>query len=378
MFVPGMQQGVRLPPQHQRLPRRLLPLCLGIGAVAGVLVTWAAFSARPASDGGESAGFIPLQSPRLDALLLLQPGAGGDDLIVKPPAGSAPERTVARFPSTFSLHARGEASPDGASAAVLWVGGALASGQLSIVTIASGHRVEAQGEFEYLSSLAWSRDSSKVAGVAAAVPDASGRIDATVVEVDAGTGAVTDVTRFDAVLGAHPVGYSLDGERLFVVTIDASGSALWAISGGRGQRVGQLSAGRTQDWSLSPDGGRLAFVDVAGAGAERTFAGAVMRIATGVVTSEPARGAQLGAAWRPGAESPTFGGPGGSVGLEGGSAADSYVVPAAWSQDGDAVVASVYSPESVRASLELVTPTGRIPLAEARGASFLGWVTNPD
>jgi hypothetical protein len=145
-------------------------------------------------------------------------------------------------------------------------------------------------------------------------------------------------------------------------------------------RLARFSAGPTAQWSLSPDGARLAFVDRVGLGT-RTFAGRVLVLSTGVVTDVPARADQLGAAWRPGSVTPDFGGPGGSLQLSDPAAGD-YVVPVGWSPDGTSLVAEIYRGDHDRAqeppSLELVSPVHRQRLADEDGALFFGWVRNVD
>ena len=102
-------------------------------------------------------------------------------------------------------------------------------------------------------------------------------------------------------------------------------------------------------------------------------------IATGEVLSASPEGDQMGAAWFPGSELASFGGPGGELRLSVPTGAPSYIVPERWSPDGEWLVASIYSagsdePTSRRGSTELVSATTRIPLAEDGPVSFLGWV----
>ncbi|MEP7217104.1 MAG: hypothetical protein ABI782_12690, partial [Anaerolineaceae bacterium] len=192
------------------------------------------------------------------------------------------------------------------------------------------------------------------------------------------TGTNQVLTRFENALDVVPVGYSLDGGRLFVVVVDQSGSTLWAERDGRTQRVATLGPGRTRDWSLSPDGARLAYIEAVGAG-ERAYVGRTRIIATGAVTSAVATANQFGVAWLPGSQVPDFGGPGGSLRLSEDPSGSAYVVPQRWSPDGSTLVGIVYSSANDRAgavapSIEFVTPTSRTRLSEEPGASFLGWV----
>src|SRR5690606_36709728 len=102
----------------------------------------------------------------------------------------------------------------------------------------------------------------------------------------------------------------LGGSRLFIVVVDNAGSSLWESRDGRLQKLTTFSPGPTRDWSLSPDGARLAFVDRLGVGA-RSYAGRTLTIASGAVTDAASTGNQLGAAWHPGRLTADFGGPDG-------------------------------------------------------------------
>jgi Tol biopolymer transport system component len=252
--------------------------------------------------------------------------------------------------------------------------------RLSLVTLPGGETTTVEGSFDYLSTLAWSPDGSRVAVRSSTAVDESGRRHATVSEIDATTGAVAAVAEFDAVFEVAPVGYSIDGQRLLIVVIDQSGSTLWSERDGRLQKLAAFSPGRTLSWALNPDGSRLAYIDVLGAG-ERAYAGRTLTIATGAVTDTPSFDDQLGAAWLPGSEIPSFGGPGGSVRLSPEAREAGYVVPEQWSPDGSTLVATIYPANSDRSadrsgSIELVSPQGRIRLSDEAGASFLGWVRN--
>ncbi len=282
----------------------------------------------------------------------------------------------------LGLHARGTASPSADTLAVLSVSnypGTFARMTLLNTLDSSWRPVEA--EFEYLSALTWKHDGSSVAGVRYSSPDDAGRVTANLIEVDAGTGASAVIARFDNVLEAAPAGYSLDGGRLYVAVIDQSGSTLWSVRIGRAQKVGKLSAGRTRDWALSPDGARLAYVDIRPDG-ERTYVGRTMLIATGAVTESPAKGDQLGAVWTPRSEVADFGGPGGSVQLTQASERPAYVIPVRWSPDGSMLVARVAAPpggdDANRSTetIELTSTASRVLLADVPGAWVFGFVFN--
>jgi Tol biopolymer transport system component len=251
---------------------------------------------------------------------------------------------------------------------------------MTLVSLATRERREIEGRFDYLSPLSWSPDGKRVVAVRYTQPDASGRVTGTILEVNTVTGAVVETASFENVFQAAPAGYSADGERMFVVVVDQAGSALWVERAGTLQRLAVMSPGRTRDWKLSPDGARLAYVDILGAG-ERGYAGRTMLTATGAITRSPATRDELGVAWRPNSEVPVFGGPGGGVRLSLAQDGPAYVVPVQWSPDGTTLAATVYTAADGRVStfdesLELVTPDQRVLLSERPGARFFGWAVN--
>jgi len=291
-------------------------------------------------------------------------------------------REVARFPISFNnLHVQGSAAPTADRLAILSASAAgSAYARMTLIPLPAGALQDVEAEFDYLSRIAWSRDGLHAAGARSARSDDSARNHVDVIEVDARTGAATVAAQFDNVFTAAPVGYSLDGARLFVAVIDQSGSTLWAVRDGRLQKQAMLSPGRTRDWSLSPDGSRLAYVDVLGAG-QRSYAGRTLMVATGAITDSNSTGNQLGPVWEPGSQIPVFGGPGGSVEFTAGTPDSAYIVPASWSPDGSTLVATIYSASSDRTgspkeAVELVSPQHRVPLAEDDSARFLGWVVD--
>ena len=347
-----------------------------------MLVAWAFLAASPLGNETLTTPKPLVRPESVRSVAYIVPGRERDWLYVRSVDGGG-ARMVDSFPtvSFANLHARGAASPSGDRVAVLSVPDpARPLAVMTLIDLNGGGRLVQGVAFDYLSALAWSPDGQFVAGVNSQ-PAADGLgSDADLTVVEGATGEPTLAAHFDNVFQVAPVGYSLDQERLFVVTIDQSGSALWAVRGGKSQKVAMLSTGRTRDWSLSPDGSRLAFADIVAAG-ERSYAGRTMLIATGAVTGSSATGNEWGPAWMPGSQVPVFGGPGGGVRLTSPPPEGAYVVPASWSPDGTMLVATIYSASSDRSaqpeeSVELVTSTSRARLAEEPGVRFLGWVRN--
>lgn len=366
MLVPGVRHGLHV-------PRSVVPLLLAVLAVIIAVVAWAAMSSRQTGTELASAPAAPLAPVRSIAYTV--PAEGADRIMVRRAIPGATPELVATFPHFPGFHARGAASPLGDRVAVLSVtAGVYAS--LSIVDVQARESVTVPGSFDYLSAIAWAPDAARLAAVQTTADEGT-RV-ARVIEVDLAVGEPQVVAEFRNPFTVAPVGYSVDGSRLFVVVVDETGSHLWERRAGQVNRLAELSPGRTRDWALSPGGSRLAFIDVLGAGA-RTYVGRTLTIATGGITTQPARADQFGAAWAPGSPVPIFGGPGGSLALEDPGAEGAYIVPLDWAPGGDVWVSTVVVPgadRTVRAEqfLELQTATTRERIAEAPGVTFLGWV----
>ncbi|MGE0598076.1 MAG: TolB family protein [Dehalococcoidia bacterium] len=312
------------------------------------------------------------------------PGAQFDDIVVQPADGSTAPRVIATVPSggPTGAHVRGAASPLGDTIALLWVSPFAVRANLSLVDTSSGEVRQVDGQFDALSEVAWSADGRRVALISTGESDGAKRTK--VIEVDTTTLLSIPVAEFEGAIQVAPVGYSFDSSRLYIVVVDARGSNLYEQSAGKSQLVAELSPGRTRDWALSPDGSRLAFIDVLGGGA-RNYIGRTMVIATGTITTQPAEKNQIGASWVPGSPLPAFGGPGGAWQLTDPAPDAAYLVPEDWSPDGHYLVATVYASSSdgsgpPQSALELIKrepvsgESARLRFSEAQGAAFLGWV----
>lgn len=356
---------------------------LAVLAVAGTVLAWAAFNARPLSTDSRVAVYEPVEASRVRAIAYSVPGAGVDNVYVRSVEPGAEPTLIAAFPYVYGLHARGSASPRADTIAVLSVSSDPTVARMTLLGLAGGASAVVPAEFDYLSTLAWSQDGWTVAGVRSGPPDSSGRVAADIVEVDVRTGAAATVASFDGVFEAAPAGYSPGGDRLYVVTVSQTGSTLWAVQDGTAEKAGVLSAGRTRDWALSPDGARLAYIDIR-AGSDRAYIGRTMLLATGAISEQPAPADQIGVAWTPGSEVPDFGGPGGSVQLTGAEEEGAYVVPVRWSPDGTVLAARVFAAEGgserqiAGETLELTTAESRLFLSDRPGAWAFGFVIDAE
>ncbi len=386
MFVPGVRQGFHVP---QHLP----PFVLGITAITATIIAWAMIAPGHISNESQYAPSRSIPAASIHSVAYMVSEGNLDKLKVRRADADTTtnEKQIAAFSVFAQLHAQGSASPIGDRIAVLWgAGQTSAYARLSLVNVhdddPQGRQLTVSGEFDYLSTLAWSADGARLAATRSTAGTDANHGHADVVEVDVANGQTTVVASFDSVFAVKPVGYSLDGDRLFVVVIDQTGSTLWIEHAGKAQKGPVLSPGNTTDWSLSPDGSRLAFVDIlsGGTGAKnQRYAGKTLVIATGAISEANEGGNQRGPAWQPGAQIPVFGGPNGSVKLEAGAPDGAFVVPASWSPDGSTLVAKIYTAASDPSeppleSTWLITGEHRVALQgslEAKdGARFLGWV----
>lgn len=367
MLAPGIRRGnfPWLPPTTFLLP--------GVALVAAV-VAWAVSTSAPVSTDGVALPTIAATEIRSVAYFQPDRETRVDRLLIREATPGTEPRTIVAFPYTFTgLHARGNAAPTGDRIAVLSVDGTKGSAAtLTIVELDGATRV-VEGGFEYLSSFAWTPDGRRLAVIASGDPGVT-----RVLEVEVTGGQATEVARFTAVFQVVSLGYSVDGSRLYIVVIDQSGSNLWMVRGGNVQRLAELSPGRTRDWTLSPDGSRVAFIDILSA-SSRTYVGKTLTIATGAVTTLQAGRNQIGATWQPGNPLPVFGGPGGSLQLEDPRPEVAWVVPHAYAPLGDHVVISTIASEQndqsrPAVSLWIASPERREFLTDEPGASFIGWV----
>lgn len=378
MIVPGVRA---LP----RAPRLRLSLPLNVIAVIATVVAWAALVHSPVATDVTPV-HVQASPSEFHSVVYSAPSANTDSVYVRSMAPGATAQLLTTFPVFDGLHAHGATSPAGTTVAVLaaTAGAATSSAataQLSIVSVPSGVRSEMGGSFAYLSRLVWSPDGRYVF---ATTPQTGTDAHIDIVRTDIDSEVTSRMARFPGVFEAAPIGFSADGQRLYIVTVDKSGSTLWQEHDGQVDKVAALSAGRTRDWSLSPDGAWLAFVDVLSTGSTG-LVGRTLTIATGTVTTTPAEGNQVSPAWAPGSDVPVFGGPGGQLRLTSPTAASAYPAPLEYSPDGTGLVATVYPASSDghtqtngadtrSGSLELVSPTHRTLLTDAEGASFFGWV----
>jgi hypothetical protein len=349
----------------------MFPLLAGLVATAAAVLAAAFVGVRTASDPE------PVILPRPDATAVravayLAHEQTADVLYLAEPQPGGRRVPIAVFPRAFGVRAVGSLAPLGDRAAVLSFT-SRGTGRLTIIPLPRGERLTAEGAFDFGSTMAWDAWGHRLAVARIVALGEGGRRTVVITEFDARTGEPRDRTDFADVFLAAPVGYDARGSTLYVVTIDPTGSTLWAVdAAGERRRVALLSAGPTASWRLSPDRTQMAYVALAGAGQDGLARGRVVTLASGAVYDVPAAASQFGAVWSPGSLLPHFGGPGGNLWIEGFEPSQLYLYPADWSPDGSMLLALVVPSGGGTASLEVITPDGRIPIADGPSEP-LGW-----
>lgn len=384
MYVPKGDPPIRISSPAQTL-------FLAIGGLVVAVAAWGIVSLRSAGNQPDRTAATPFDPADVDSVAFLTAGAQTDDLVIHTPGTERPPRVMARFERPGSAPARGKAAPQGDRIAVVHADSSGTTADVTIVTIGSDTRITASPGLDPSTPIAWSPGGDDLVAAASTPPDDGGRQDVTLVRVNAHTGVHQPVTRFEGVFNAVPVGYSLDSSRLFVVVVDQSGSSLWAIEDGEQVLVSELSAGRTRDWLLSPDGSMLAFIEIRSGSGVPSVGRTVFTANGAPLPMGDSPTAHEGVAWRPGSHLPGFGGPGGSVRLDTSTLAENYLIPEGWSPDGSALIARVVQPSedaetsaitwevlanpAVDAADEHRSVPSRAVLYEGPVAvSFLGWV----
>lgn len=384
MYVPPARHGLHLP--EPVITAGLWILAVAIGLAAWGMLSTASIRTDDSYLTRDAPALFPVDPSSFNAVAYTTRGDFADQVWLHPLSGDAEPTMIATVPHIYSAgvlanaDVDGAVSPRGDAIALLSVtdsAEARSYAELSILSLTTGEMRTGFGPFDSLSPLAWSPDGLRLALVRSEPADESGRRASSIVEVDLVTGTSTVVAHFTGVFEAAPVGYSVNADRLYIVTVDNGGSTLFVEAAGELTPSGSLSGGRTRDWTLNADATRLAYIEALSA-SERAYVGRMFHIGVGE-QSQVARieGMQLGAAWRPGSPLPDFGSLDGEVWqLDPAPESPVFVWPLAWSPDGSTLITSIHNVEDGRVApqgaLELVVSNERVLLED--GARFLGFV----
>jgi Tol biopolymer transport system component len=132
---------------------------------------------------------------------------------------------------------------------------------------------------------AWSRGSDAIVFRRSSLPSQSTPGHYDLVRLDLAIGEQRTLVSSDGA-ALFPIAYSADERLFYYVRIDGDGSQLAAAAGdGTGLEVARLASGLTRDWSLSPDGTRLAYLVMSFEDGRISSRAAVLDLATGSIAA---------------------------------------------------------------------------------------------
>ena len=286
--------------------------------------------------------------------------------------GTAPNETameIAAVPHLFGFSLRGTVSPSGRHVALIAPDGGLPTRPLASLlslNLETGELLRLAEGLDPLQDALWARDSESVLVTRNAE---DGGVSVTRVELD---GKETVLETHPRAVAIAPLGFDGEG-RLLAVRIDGRGSTLTRD----GSPIRWLSAHITRDWSLSPDGTQVAFVEANLARGLRYLPRVVSVEGDGGVSAATTTTRQaLGSAWAPEGDTPRFGrepnARPGSVSAQGPGGFD---VPLGYSGDGRSLAVRHWSGPSFLTPgtprLEIVSGSGRQSLTGY--TRFFGW-----
>jgi hypothetical protein len=227
--------------------------------------------------------------------------------------------------------------------------------------------------FDLLVKPLWSPDGTSVI---ARRPGSDGSF--TLIRVDVRDGSTaTAVTSLSA---PFPVAFDSFGGLLYA-SLSPAGTDLFRLDQGVSSTVAHLSDDLTRDWTLSPDGSRLAFVALSQSDQQMTSTIDVLDLESLALTHGESSGNAFGPAWSAGGLL-SFG----RLSASGGSivagetsiaaARGGFDAPLAWSKSSAIAVRSFESPSLSapgRERLAVLTPSGARRTIATGEVTFIGW-----
>lgn len=235
----------------------------------------------------------------------------------------------------------------------------------------------------------WSSGSDRVAFTRGAAPE--GALGVFTVLVATTSGNTTEAGVIDDALAANPIGFAASGSVLVAVSTP-DGTRLDSLDGGARGEIASLSASIARDFALSPDGTKLAYVEIApGADPQVRLLGLTggVRTSTALQTTSGG-GATLGPVWSPGGDLSYGRAVVGSPALVlkqadltaasapiGQGDANGFDIPLGWSPDGNGlatrtVIGTLANVQSLR--LAIISGNGARTQFGNADTKFLGWV----
>lgn len=371
--------------------RALVIAALALSAISAAITL---LSASGASQASETA------APRSDGLVLISEFREGEStLFLLDPARPETRQEFSRVPHAEGWELVGSVSPRGDTFAylVLPPRGTDPTLEMTLaVRDEDGVRFISSG-FDIGGGLLWSADGDSVF----LRRSRSGDVPAQwLVEVDVVSGVEQSRFQGETDFGLYPVANPLDGP-LYIAVINTQGSELLVVSDeGRTERAVKLSRGVTRDWTLSPDGSKVAFTEQRGLSLDVRVVALISDHATLAATDDLSAGlggvvggsGSAAPTWHPDGSLSvgTFGaGAGSAVRLVAGRGhiidgqlSAGFLLPVAWSEDGQHLTLRAFSgsgPGAVGAEQAAVMgPDGRVETIDGGFVSVLGWWYGPD
>ncbi|MGK2966739.1 MAG: hypothetical protein ACSLFM_14210 [Tepidiformaceae bacterium] len=290
-------------------------------------------------------------------------------------AAAIPIATVDHLEGFGSL---GAVSPDRARLALATVdaGSPTRPGaSLLVVDLLTGETTRLAIEADHLQRPLWAPDGDSVV-ITRTTNEGGATSDVSVVRVPVDLSGETILESHLNVLGAFPFAFDQSG-RLLTVVIKADGSTVFRD----GESLLHISPGYTRDWTLSPDGLALAYVEANLEAGVAYFPRVAMLEGgdAGVAAQSLSAGQALGSAWPANSPLPVFGNdPSSATGLSAQSAlASGFDIPQGYASDGASLVVQHWTGGSFAApgdvSLDVIANGTRIPITGHE--RFYGWAT---
>lgn len=351
-------------PRRSQLHRWIVALGVFAGVIAILPIAAAVVSAAFGRGPGATTAFA--SAPPGNYAVFSSAQESADVVQVIPAAGTGDAITIAEVQHLPGYISRGAVSPDGSKLALVVADGGTQANpvaSLSLLDLETGHLERIAGGLSYLQEPVWSPAGDGVV----VTRDGENAIQMVQVNIESGDETILDSRR---ATGVYPVAFDADG-RLVSVTIDQRGSTLVRD----GEELELLSPGITRDWSLSPDGSQVAFIEVDTSSGVHYLPRTVYVDGGGVsVLAATADEQALGTAWVPGS-GPVFGMEPASASGSVLAASTGFDVPLAPSADGAALAVQHWTGASFdepgSATLDVVSGGGRTTIPGA--SRFFGW-----
>jgi hypothetical protein len=361
--------SARITPSHFPVQRILIALGVLVGVLALAPVI-AGITNAVLSDAGPRTAFA--SAPAGEYIVFSGAAETTDTILVAPASDPSAATVIAEIDHLDGFTTRGAVSPSGRLLALVAAdaGTVAAPGaSLLVLELETGAVTRMATAVDYLQTPLWTPDSTGIVVVQGAD---SGKL--SILHVPALDGDLTELQRFEGVLGVYPVGFDPEG-RLVTVVIDGSGSTIYRDGGA----LRSLGSSITRDWQLSPDGTQLAYIET-NVDDGLQYIPRLVSLVPGLVEAQSVaslNGQALGVAWAPGAQAPVFGVEPAAT-SSGSVAAQSlagFDIPVGYSPTGRSLIVQRWTGSSFAdagdASFEVVSESGRATLPGA--SRILGW-----